>query len=136
MIVLLDTQCWLWMNEAPERFSGDARRLIESRETSLLLSSASAWEIAIKYGLGKLRLPVSPAEYVPSRLQPTRTSPLPISHEHALRTAELPPHHRDPFDRLLVAQAQIERLPVLTADGQFEAYDVDVIWALPRAVIS
>lgn len=121
------------MNDAPERFSAEARRLVASRETSLLLSAASAWEIAIKYGLGKLRLPVPPAEYVPSRLQQTRTSPLPISHEHALRTGELPPHHRDPFDRLLVAQAQIERLPVLTADAQFEAYDVEVIWAVPRA---
>ena len=129
MKVLLDTQCWLWMNEAPERFSSGARALIELPQTELLLSAASAWEIAIKYALGKLTLPSHPADYVPGRLKQTRTAALAISHEHALRTCELPPHHRDPFDRLLAAQAQIERLPLLTADRQFAAYDLDVIWA-------
>ena len=129
MKVLLDTQCWLWMNAAPERLSPSARRVIETTGTDLLLSAASAWEIAIKYALGKLRLPARPADYVPSRLQQTRTVALPITHDHALRSGELPPHHRDPFDRLLIAQAQVERLPFLTADRHLAAYDIEVIWA-------
>jgi PIN domain nuclease of toxin-antitoxin system len=129
MKVLVDTQCWLWMNMAPERFSDTARALIERPETELLLSAASAWEIAIKYALGKLVLPMHPSDYVPGRMTQTRTAALDVSHEHALRTCDLPPHHRDPFDRLLAAQAQIERLPLLTADRQFAAYDVEVIWA-------
>lgn len=117
------------MNAAPDRLSTEAQRLVETEETERLLSAASAWEIAIKVALGKLRLPTTPSEYVPLRLQQTRTSPLPISLEHALRAGELPPHHRDPFDRLLVAQAQIERVPILTADPHFAPYDVEVIWA-------
>ena len=70
---------------------------------------------------------MKPSEYVESRLRQTRTSPLAISYAHALRAGELPPHHRDPFDRLLVAQSQIEKLPILTADPILNRYDVDVI---------
>jgi PIN domain nuclease of toxin-antitoxin system len=127
--VLLDTQCWIWMNAAPERLSAEAQHLIGTGGTERLLSSASAWEIAIKFALGKLRLPAPPSEYVPDRLLRTRTSALPISVEHALRAGELPPHHRDPFDRVLVAQAQVERLPIFTADPHFAPYDIEVIWA-------
>ncbi len=127
MRILVDTQCWLWMNAAPERLSRGVVRQLTAANTTLFLSAASAWEIAIKYGLGRLQLPEPPAPYVVSRLRQTRTTPLGVSLEHALRVAELPPHHRDPFDRLLVAQAQIERLPVLTADRQLGLYDIDII---------
>jgi PIN domain nuclease of toxin-antitoxin system len=92
-----------------------------------LLSAASSWEIAIKYALGKLPLPQPPAEYVPSRMARSRTKPLVIEHGHALHVATLPSHHRDPFDRLIIAQAHLERLPVLTADPQFERYDVQLL---------
>lgn len=95
----------------------------------LLLSAASAWEIAVKHSLGRLRLPMDPAEYVPNRLAATRTSPLAIQHSHALRVARLPLHHRDPFDRMLIAQAQVEGLPLLTADPQLAAYDVEILRA-------
>lgn len=127
MRLLVDTQCFLWMTSAPRRFGATTRRLLLSQTTTLFFSAASAWEIAIKHGLGKLALPEQPSEYVEDRLRRTRTTPLPISVAHALRVAELPPHHRDPFDRLLIAQAQLERLPVLTADGQFAAYDVEIV---------
>ena len=127
MRILLDTHCWLWLNASPERFSHEALRRVDAAGTELLLSAASAWEIAIKYALGKLRLPEPPAEYVPSRLRVTRTTTLAVTSDHALRVSELPSHHRDPFDRLLVAQAQIERLPIMTGDPRFKAYDVDVI---------
>lgn len=129
MKILLDTQCWLWMLSAPERFSSHARALVVATENELCLSAASAWEIAIKYALGKLQLPEPPARYVPSRLRETRTSPLAVEHGHALRVAELPPHHRDPFDRLLIAQAQVEDLPILTADPVLSQYDVEIITA-------
>jgi PIN domain nuclease of toxin-antitoxin system len=125
--ILVDTQCWLWMALSPERLSAHARSLIETRDNELYLSAASAWEIAIKHGLGKLRLPEPPAQYVPSRLDTLRTLALPIEHSHALHVATLPTHHRDPFDRLLVAQAQVEDLPILTADPVFARYDVTTI---------
>ena len=127
MKLLLDTQCWLWLNAARKRISGRLLEQLERAETERFLSAASAWEIAIKFALGKLPLPEAPATYVPRRLLDTRTTVIPISDRHALHVAELPPHHRDPFDRLIIAQAQIERLRIVTADPQFEAYDVDVI---------
>jgi PIN domain nuclease of toxin-antitoxin system len=127
MKLLVDTQCWLWLSTAPERFSAERRRQIDRADTELLLSAASAWEIAIKFGLGKLLLPEQPQSYVPSRMRLTRTISLPILEAHALGVAELPRHHRDPFDRLIIAQAQIERLPILTADPLFAPYDVDTI---------
>jgi PIN domain nuclease of toxin-antitoxin system len=117
------------MLSAPERFSERARALVVTSENELFLSSVSAWEIAIKYGLGRLRLPGTPADVVPDLMAETGVLPLPVHHSHALRVADLPPHHRDPFDRLLIAQAQLEGLPVLTADTQFGLYDVEVIRA-------
>ena len=129
MKILLDTQCWLWMLLSPHRLSASARALVETSDNELYLSAASAWEIAIKHSLGKLRLPEPPERYVPSRLDVTRTLPLPIEHSHALHVATLPPHHRDPFDRLLIAQGQLEDLPILTTDPLFARYDVTTITA-------
>jgi PIN domain nuclease of toxin-antitoxin system len=111
------------------RLSPRARALVEDPENQLLLSAASSWEIAIKYALGKLPLPVPPPEYVPSRMETSGTSPLPIQHSHSLQAGSLPRHHADPFDRLLIAQAQLEGVPILTVDRQFEAYEVDLLWA-------
>jgi len=127
--VLLDTQVWLWMLAAPERLSESARALVVAGENELLLSAASAWEIAIKYALGKLRLPEAPGVLVPRLMVRTGITPLPLHHRHALHVASLPPRHRDPFDRLLVAQAQIERLPILTADRNFALYEVETLSA-------
>ena len=129
MRILLDTQCWLWMAAFPEKLSPRTRELVEDERHELYLSAASAWEIAIKHSLGKLQLPESPERYVMSRCDRLRTEPLPIDHAHALRVATLPSHHRDPFDRLLVAQAQIEGLPILTSDQVFRHYDVDLLSA-------
>lgn len=127
MRVLLDTQSWLWMVSAPERLSPASRALVENTDNEAYLSAASAWEIAIKYALGKLRLPEPPVPYVPDRMQRLRVLPLPVEHAHALHVSTLPLHHRDPFDRLLVAQAQLEDLSVLTADRIFGRYDVTTI---------
>jgi PIN domain nuclease of toxin-antitoxin system len=127
--VLLDTQCWLWWHLASDRLHPGARDVIASARDPLYLSAASSWEIAIKVSLGKLRLPEPPARYVPTRLAEQGITALPIDHAHALWVAELPPLHADPFDRLLIAQAQLERMTILTADPQIVAYDVETVWA-------
>jgi PIN domain nuclease of toxin-antitoxin system len=125
--ILLDTQCWLWMVGASSRLSKKAAATLATPENELFLSAASVWEIAIKYALGKLRLPMEPAEYVRSRLALSQTAELPIHHRHAFRIASLPRHHRDPFDRMLIAQAQVENLRIMTADPQFAPYGVPTL---------
>jgi len=102
--------------------------LFEERRSPLLLSAASSWEIAIKVALGKLELPGSPDRFVPEQLAEDGIEPLAIEHAHALRVGRLPQHHSDPFDRLLIAQAQVERCALLTADAQLLDYDVDLLW--------
>jgi PIN domain nuclease of toxin-antitoxin system len=125
--ILLDTHVWIWMTMAPERLSKHARRHIQKEKNELLLSAASAWEISIKWTLGKLTLPGTPAEFVSQHLAITKTYPLAIQHSHALRVAQLPRHHDDPFDRLLIAQAETEGVPILSGDPQFRGYAVDII---------
>ncbi len=127
MKVLLDTQCWLWMAAAPERLSTRARALIDGVDHELFLSAASAWEISIKHGLGKLQLPEEPATFVPTRMAALRTLPLAIEHHHALRVSTLPRHHRDPFDRLIVAQALEEEMTLVSADSVMSLYDVRLV---------
>jgi PIN domain nuclease of toxin-antitoxin system len=117
------------MQVSPEQLSDQARDLIRDVRHELFFSAASSWEIAIKYALGKLALPTAPAVYVSSRLEGSGVTAIPIEHVHALRVAELPPHHRDPFDRLLVAQAQLDGLTLLTVDPQFKPYGIELIWA-------
>jgi PIN domain nuclease of toxin-antitoxin system len=112
-----------------DRFSRRSRSLLDSAEHDLLLSAVSSWEIAIKHARGKLELPLPPSEYVPSRMERTGVRGLAIEHAHALAVSSLPVHHRDPFDRLLVAQAMLERLTILTSDPQLARYDVEVIEA-------
>ena len=106
-----------------------ARALIEDERNELLLSAASSWEIALKWSIGKLDLPERPDRYVPARLAASATSGLAVSHAHALAVADLPRHHADPFDRLLVAQARAEGLTLITADRALGPYDVDKVWA-------
>jgi PIN domain nuclease of toxin-antitoxin system len=99
-----------------------------SAQGERVLASASSWEIAIKTKLGKLRLPESPLTYVPRRLSTQKIQPLPILQKHALAVYELPMHHADPFDRLLIAQARSEEMVLLTADPAFRKYKVDLFW--------
>lgn len=127
MKILLDTSAWLWLLTEPQRFSAARQSQLASPDTTLFLSAASSWEIAIKYALGKLPLPDHPERYVPRMLEATHTSGLMIKHAHALRVADLPLHHRDPFDRLLIAQAQVEGLPILSSDAQLGPYDVELL---------
>jgi PIN domain nuclease of toxin-antitoxin system len=123
---LLDTHVWLWLLSDPERIGSDLLAELRDARTRLLLSAASSWEIAIKWALGRLALPEPPVSYVPSRMQRSGVEGLAVSHAHALLVSVLPPHHRDPFDRLLVAQAQVERVTIVTLDPLLDAYDVPV----------
>ena len=127
MRLLLDTHVWLWTMMEPERLNADARQSIE-REAKLILSVASIWEMAIKQAAGKLRIDGGLEDFRRSVRQMNGTE-LAIRAEHALAAAALPEHHRDPFDRMLVAQAQVDGLVLLTADKLVMAYGGDVIWA-------
>lgn len=128
MRLLIDTECWLWAFLSPDRLNEEARQKIIDGDNEIVLSAVSSWEIAIKAALKKLVLPEEPSRYVPSRLAEQGMLSLSIEHNHALRVYSLPQHHKDPFDRLLIAQAQVEDLPIMTADRQFKDYDVNLIW--------
>lgn len=121
MTLLLDTQVFLWMQTEPERL-GERLALVEDRRTELLLSAASSWEIAIKHALGRLSLPDPPHRYVPDRVRAIGARAIPIEHPHALAVADLPLLHRDPFDRLLVAQAGALGVAILTSDAMLARY--------------
>jgi len=127
--ILIDTHCWLWANGAPGMLNRAAADLLRERENAFVLSAVSALEIAIKSARGNLELPEPATKYVASRLEMLGMKSLPVYLQHALRVGELPPHHRDPFDRLLIAQSQIEGLPLMTADPIIAQYDVEFIWA-------
>lgn len=127
MRFLLDTRVWLWLQTRPERLADEVREQLADGSAQLFLSAASSWEIAIKCALGRLLLPEPARTYVPSRMRRDGVDGLPVTHVHALQVATLPHHHGDPFDRLLVAQAQLEKLRLVTVDPQVERYDVDVL---------
>ncbi|WP_434046796.1 MULTISPECIES: type II toxin-antitoxin system VapC family toxin [Sorangium] len=129
MKLLLDTHCWLWLAAEPERMRRDVVEMLVAAGNDVYVSAATAWEIVIKHALGKLILPISPAEYIPTRMAALGHLSLPIEQRHALQVAGLPPHHKDPFDRILVAQAQVEGTDLVTADRLMAGYDVRVIWA-------
>ncbi|MBK5223123.1 MAG: type II toxin-antitoxin system VapC family toxin [Acidimicrobiia bacterium] len=125
--VIVDTHVWLWMLVEPGRLSPAARRAVTSSGTDVYVSAASTWEIAIKHQLGRLQLPEAPASYVPTRILASGCTALPIEVAHTLRAGDLPPFHRDPFDRLLVAQAQILGIPLITSDPALHRYDIERI---------
>lgn len=128
MKCLLDTSVFLWSLAAEHKLNQKAKDILTSPATELYFSAASSWEIAIKSALGSLTLPSAPSELVPQALRSWAIRSLNITHEHALRTGELPAHHRDPFDRLLIAQALEEKLTLLTADRVFQKYKLDLIF--------
>ena len=129
MKLLLDTQCFLWWFTEPERINSAAIEQIVSEDNELFFSVASAWEIAIKVGIGKLPLVEPVDSYVSSRMRRLGAKSLDIVLPHACRVATLPLLHRDPFDRILVAQAQIEKMTLVTADEILTQDGVDVLWA-------
>jgi PIN domain nuclease of toxin-antitoxin system len=123
MRLLLDTHVLLWWREANPRIDGDARRSIATAD-DVLVSSASAWEVAIKVALGKLRIPAPLEEAVAD----SGFDALPITFGHAAAVTGLASHHADPFDRMLIAQALVEGLTIVTHDRRFAPYGVPIIW--------
>jgi PIN domain nuclease of toxin-antitoxin system len=128
MKALLDTHVFLWWITNRDLLSQPARQIIGDGGNELFFSAGSAWEIAIKTRLGKLRLSDDLERFIAEQLTVNAFQPLPIYVSHALRVHSLPDHHRDPFDRILIAQAQMENLPILSSDPLIGQYDVRVLW--------
>lgn len=129
MTLLLDTHVLLWWLDDSPRLGARARAAIADPDNTVWVSAATAWEIAIKTGLGRLDMNEPPQEVLPREIEHGGFRPLAISMEHALAVRTLPPHHRDPFDRLLIAQAMAEDLRLVTADRAFARYGVSLIAA-------
>jgi PIN domain nuclease of toxin-antitoxin system len=128
MRLLLDTHAFLWWADHPERLSPEALKACTDLQTQLIVSVVSAWEMQIKMQLGKLRLR-SPLDQLMSHQQQVNdVQILPVELSHVLSLGALPPHHRDPFDRLLIAQALDEGLFVVSADSAFASYPIQVLW--------
>jgi PIN domain nuclease of toxin-antitoxin system len=125
---LLDTHTFLWFISGSDRLSFLARGLIEARENPMLVSIASLWEIAIKNGIGKLDLDRPFAELIPEQLERQQIEVLDIQLPHLAELIRLPQHHRDPFDRLIAAQAIAEGLPVISVDSALDPYGVQRLW--------
>lgn len=127
MKLILDTQIFIWWDSAPERLSNSVIQLCEDPTNTLVLSVTSVWEMQIKSQLGKLTLDRSLALIIDEHMQTNGLELLPIELPHVVTLEQLPLHHKDPFDRIIVAQAIYEKLTVLGVDSQFAQYSVDVL---------
>lgn len=128
MNLLLDTHAFLWFISDDESLSPAARAAITAAENQVWLSAASAWEITVKYGIGKLPLPDTPDRFVPTMRQRAGIDLLPIGEAEVCQVHKLPPVHRDPFDRILVAQANCNGLVIVTDDTWIGRYPVRTLW--------
>ena len=127
MNYLIDTHILIWLLAGSSRLTRDVQAALADRRNTVFLSVASTWEIAIKVGLGKLDLPPELHAWLPAELDAAGLRLLPIELEHTLGAEALPRHHRDPFDRLLIAQAMADGLTIVTADRMFGLYDVPLL---------
>lgn len=128
MQLLLDTHSFLWFIAGSPELSATAKSLIEDDDNNSLLSVASVWEIAIKLSLGKLTLEKPFEDLIPQQIVENAITLLNISIPHTVIVTTLPFHHRDPFDRLLIAQAKVEKIPIVSRDEVFDIYDVERLW--------
>ena len=128
MRILLDTVTFIWMAEGHSKLSAAARSLISDASNEIFLSAASAWEIAVKHDLGRLELRVPPDEYVWQQRQLHRIKSLSIDEAVALQSAKLPKVHRDPFDRILISQAILGGMAIVTPDRLIRMYPVRTMW--------
>ena len=128
MDILLDTHALIWYSHAPERISQRALELINDASSTITISQVSIWEMQIKVAIGKLELPQSVRELVRCQFETNGFRELGIANTHLWALSELPLHHKDPFDRLLVTQAQTEHMVLISKDSKFSAYDVQTIW--------
>ena len=127
MDILLDTQVILWAISGDKRLSPKSRDIFLDPENNLYFSIAGYWEIAIKVSIGKLLLSEQWSKIIQREIKRNFITFLPITTEHCNRLAELPFHHRDPFDRIMIVQAQVEQLVLLSADNQLKRYEIEVI---------
>ncbi len=127
MTYLLDTHVWLWMNVSPEQLGESSRTLLRDGNNALFLSTASVWEMVVKSGLRKLDLPMDVQSFVRRFLTLSQSNLLDISLDHVFALLTLPNRHRDPFDRMLVAQARVEGMILVTADPNLFAYPVSTL---------
>ena len=128
MRILLDTHIFLWLDNSPERLSSSAKALLRDTNTTPILSVASVWEMQIKIQLARLKLTVSLRELVESQEQTNGVQVLSVGLEHVLALDALPAHHKDPFDRLLMAQANVEGAFLVSGDPVFSSYPVKLLW--------
>jgi PIN domain nuclease of toxin-antitoxin system len=128
MRLLLDTHVFIWWHSASDRMSQKALELCQDSENILLLSVASVWEMQIKLQLGKIRFDTSLAEVIAHQQAYSQIEILPINLKHVLALVDLPMHHKDPFDRLLIAQASVESIALISHDSIIEKYPIPVIW--------
>jgi PIN domain nuclease of toxin-antitoxin system len=128
MKYLLDTRVLLWARTAEQKLNDRAKRILGDPVADLCLSAVCVWEISVKFALRTLKLPVPPAEFIRNTLQTWNLRSISITHDHALAAGELPLHHRDPFDRMLIAQARTEGMTLLTTDPAIAKYDVTSIY--------
>ncbi|MCW5210336.1 type II toxin-antitoxin system VapC family toxin [Desulfobulbus sp. N3] len=128
MNILLDTHAFLWWITDDAQLSETARRLIKDNGNTLYWSAASSWEVGIKYALGRLPLPDAPEIFLAQELAGNQIESLPITDRYAFQAGRLPRHHKDPFDRMLIAQAMTDSLILLSCDSFFDLYDVQVMW--------
>ncbi len=128
MQALLDTHAFLWWIADDARLSANASTIINDGNNQLFLSSVSTWEIIIKAQLGKLALPSNPEQFIIEQIQRNNLTVMPVQVKHTLAIYQLPLLHRDPFDRMLVAQSQSEDLPLLTLDPLIAQYAVTTLW--------
>ncbi len=128
MKLLLDTHTFIWWDSEPAKLSPQAIALCQDQQNSLVLSVASVWEMQIKLQLGKLKLTLPLAELIESQQQTNHLETLPVLLTHVLALQHLPAHHKDPFDRLLIAQANIEDVVIVSNDPMFPKYTDKVVW--------
>jgi PIN domain nuclease of toxin-antitoxin system len=128
MRYLLDTHTFLWMTAEPTKLSAKIREIVQVSDNQLLLSAASGWETALLWHLKRVELPDQPQRFIPEALQKLNITPLPIGFDAAISAATLPLVHRDPFDRIIIAEAFKENLSVLTKDKMFAEYGVRTLW--------
>ncbi len=127
MNLLLDTHIFLWLNEQPEKLSANILSHCEDSNNCLFLSHVSPWEIQIKHQLGKLTLDEPLQAMIETQQQDNDLQLLPITLTHIYALAHLPHHHRDPFDRLLIAQASVEEMSLITVDGRMKDYPIKLV---------
>ena len=128
MKLLTDTHTFLWFVYNDPQLSSTARSLMADPANDILLSLASVWELAIKVGIGKLTLTQPVELFVLDQLARNNMQTLPILMSHALHVAKMPLHHRDPFDRLIIAQSLLEAIPIISVDAVFDSYGVQRLW--------